>query len=343
MKRLLSATGLLALILIAASCTSRNKPSSSPESSNQSGVTIGLVLDRGGRDDKSFNSAAYAGAQKAAKELGIVVKDVESGDNAAFEPALRALAERGCPLVIAIGFSQKDALAKVAPQFPKTHFAIVDATVDGPNIQSLLFNEHEGSFLVGYLAGLFSKTGIAGFVGGMDIAMIRRFETGFEAGFKHARKDGKVLTNYVGVTAEAWANPNRAKELAIEQYKKKADVIFTAAGASSLGVFDAAEETKKYAIGVDSNQNGIKPGLIITSMLKRVDVAVYNAIQSEIQKKFQPGTKYFSLADQGVDYALDSNNEQIVAPFKSKVESVKSEIIAGKIKVPDYYQLRKTE
>jgi basic membrane protein A len=172
----------------------------------------------------------------------------------------------------------------------------------------------------------------------MDIALIRRFQMGFEAGVKAANPEAKILVNYAGITSEAWANPNRGKELALSQYNRGVDVIFAAAGATNMGVFDAAEEKKRYAIGVDSNQNWVKPGLILTSMLKRVDVAVFDVIKSEKEKTFQKGTKYFGLADKGIDYAVDENNEKLVAPFKDRLEKVRQDVIAGKVKVPDYYE-----
>jgi basic membrane protein A len=305
-------------------------------------IKVGLVLDRGGKDDKSFNTAAFLGATRAQKELGIELKDIECPDDAAFEPALRTFAERGYPIVIAIGFSQREAVKKVAPQFPKTHFALVDAVVDGPNIQNLMFQEHEGSYLVGYLAGLFTKTNELGFIGGMDIALIRRFQMGYEAGVKAANPKAKVKVNYVGVTSEAWANPSRGRELALSQFGQKVDVIYAAAGATNLGIFDAAEEKKLYAIGVDSNQNGVKPGRVLTSMLKRVDVAVFDVIQREIKGEFQSGTKYFGLKDQGIDVAIDSHNESLVAPFKDTLNKIKNDIIEGRVKVPDYYEVQKT-
>lgn len=309
--------------------------------SGTGGLKVGLVLDKGGKDDKSFNTAAFVGANRAVKELGVELKDIEIPDDAAFEPALRTLAERGFPLIIGIGFSQKDAIEKVSKQFPKTHFAIVDAPVEGENVRSLMFNEHEGSFLVGYLAGLVTKTGVIGFVGGMDIALIRRFQLGFEAGVKEAKKDARILVNYVGITSDAWANPNRGKELALSQIGRKADVIFAAAGATNLGVFDAIEEKKVFGIGVDSNQNWVKPGLILTSMLKRVDIAVFDVIQAEKEGRFEKGVKSFGLADKGIDYAVDEHNEKLVTPHREALEKVRADIIAGKIKVPDYYQLQK--
>lgn len=305
------------------------------------GIKVGVVFDKGGKDDKSFNSAAYRGSNDAVKELGVDLKDVESPDDAAFEPALRTFAERGYPLVIAIGFSQIDAVKKIAPQFPKTHFAIVDGVVEGPNVSSLMFAEHEGSYLVGYLAGLMSKTNKIGFIGGMDIALIRRFEMGYEAGAKSANPKTEVLVNYAGVNSSAWANPTRGKELALSQIGRGADVIFHAAGATGMGIFNAVEEKNVFAIGVDSNQNAVKPGRVATSMLKRVDTAVYNIIKEQVEGKFVAGTRYFGLKDKGVDYAVDEHNAKVIEPYKAKLEEVKSKIISGAIKVPDFYELNK--
>ncbi len=329
-------------ISIFSGCTkaSDSKGGESP-AAKTSGLTIGLVLDKGGKDDRSFNTAAVVGSSQAAKEFGLTIKDVESPDDTAFEPALRTFAERGLPLVIAIGFGQADALKKVAPQFPNTKFAIVDAVVDAPNVASLMFEEQEGSFLVGYLAGLATKTNAVGFVGGMEVALIRRFLMAYEAGAKAANPKVKVLNNFVGITASAWANPTRGKELALSQINQGADVIFHAAGASGMGVFDAAEEKKVYAIGVDSNQNAIKPGRVLTSMLKRVDTAVYAVIAEVVKGEFKPGLRSFGLKDKGIDYAVDSNNEALIAPYKMKLEEVRAQIISGKIVAPDYYKSKK--
>ncbi|MBL7689542.1 MAG: BMP family ABC transporter substrate-binding protein [Bdellovibrionaceae bacterium] len=329
-------------ISIFSGCTkaSDSKGGESP-TSKTSGLTIGLVLDKGGKDDRSFNTAAVVGSSRAAKEFGLTIKDVESPDDSAFEPALRTFAERGLPLVVAIGFGQADALKKVAPQFPNTKFAIVDAVVEAPNVASLMFEEQEGSFLVGYLAGLATKTNAVGFVGGMEVALIRRFLMAYEAGAKAANPKVKVLNNFVGITASAWANPTRGKELALSQINQGADVIFHAAGASGMGVFDAAEEKKVYAIGVDSNQNAIKPGRVLTSMLKRVDTAVYAVIAEVVKGEFKPGLRSFGLKDKGIDYAVDSNNEALIAPYKTKLEEVRAQIISGKIVAPDYYKSKK--
>ena len=301
---------------------------------------VGLVLDRGGKDDKSFNSSAYEGAMEAKKKLGAFVKYVEATDDNAFEPLLQAFAKRDFDLIIGIGFAQKEPIRKTAEQFPKKHFAIVDGQVDAPNVCSLLFEEHEGAYLVGAIAALTSKSGKVGFVGGMDTPLIRRFEMGYEAGAKKVNPQVGVLANYVGVTSEAWNNPPKGKELAISQYDSGADVIFAAAGASGLGVFDAAEEKKKYAIGVDANQNWTKPGLILTSMLKRVDQAVFSTIEGAQAGKFTGGVKRFGLVNQGIDYAVDQYNEKILPDsVRKRADELKAEIIAGKIAVPDYYKV----
>jgi len=302
---------------------------------------VGLVLDLGGKDDKSFNASAYQGATEAKNKLGIHLKYVEPTDDNAFEPMLRAFAQKDYDLIIGIGFAQKEAVGKVAAQFPQKHFAIVDAQVDAPNARSLMFQEHEGGYVVGAIAAMTSKTGKVGFVGGMDVPLIRRFEMGYEAGAKKINPQISVVANFCGVTPEAWNNPPRGKELALAQYDAGADVIFAAAGASGLGVFDAAEERKKFAIGVDSNQDWMKPGLILTSVLKRVDLAVFNVIQEAQAGKFTPGLKRFGLADKGVDYSVDQYNEKVLPEsVRRRADELKAEIIAGKIVVPDYYKLK---
>ncbi|MFZ3228817.1 MAG: BMP family ABC transporter substrate-binding protein [Pseudobdellovibrio sp.] len=310
--------------------------------STASAITrIGLVLDKGGKDDKSFNTSAYEGAKKAEKELGIELKYVEATDTNSLETLHRNFAQKKYDLIIGIGFAQMDAVKKVAALFPKTHFAIVDGEVSAPNVRSLLFEEHEGSFLVGAAAAIKSTTGTIGFIGGMDIPLIRRFQKGYEAGAKYVNPKAKVINNYIGVTGEAWNNPAKAKEMALSQIGQKADVIFHAAGASGSGVFDAAADKKVFAIGVDSNQNWIKPGVVLTSMLKRVDIAVFETIKSIKENKFQSGVMRFGLKDSGVDWALDNNNEKLwPAADKNKLEDIKKLIISGKIKVPDYYKTK---
>ena len=305
-------------------------------------LKVGLVLDKGGKDDKSFNSAAYAGATKAEKELKVQLKYVEASDVTALENLHRAFARKKFDLIIGIGFAQTEAIKKISAQHPDVKFALVDGEVTAPNVRSLLFEEHEGSFVVGALAALKSKTGKVGFIGGMDIPLIRRFSLGFEAGAKFINPKISVVNNFIGVTGEAWNNPAKAKELALSQISSGVDIIFVAAGASGSGAFDAIEEKGKLGIGVDSNQNWIKPGAILTSMMKRVDVAVYNAIQDTQNNKFTPGVVRYGFKDKGVDYALDKHNEKLLTPdLIAKLEDIKTQILSGKIKVPDYYKQSK--
>lgn len=307
-------------------------------------IRMGLVLDKGGKDDKSFNQSAYQGLMKAKKEFNIVVKYVEATDDNAFEPLLRAFAQKKFDLIIAIGVSQVDAVKKIAsePEFRNQKFALVDGEVKAPNVRSLIFDEHEGSFLVGSIAALASKTGKVGFIGGMDIALIHRFAYAFEAGAKYVKPKIKVTSNYIGVTPDAWNNPAKEKELAVSQYDSGVDVIFSAAGASGTGLFDAAEEKKKFAIGVDSNQDHIKPGYVLTSMEKKVDEAIYSTCKDFIAGKFTGGTQRFGLSNMGVGYTLDQYNAKILTPaIQAEAEKIKAGIIAGKIKVPDYYKIQR--
>lgn len=307
-------------------------------------VKVGLILDKGGKDDKSFNSAAYEGATRAQKELGIELKYVEATDVTAMESLHRSFAKKKYNLIIGIGFAQTDAVKKVAAQNPEQKFVIVDGEIQAPNVRSLLFAEHEGSFLVGVIAAKQSKTGKIGFIGGMDIPLIRRFALGYAAGAKYTNPQIKVSENYIGVTGEAWNNPAKAKELALAQFQSGVDITFVAAGASGNGVFDAAEEKKKFAIGVDSNQNWIKPGIILTSMLKRVDLAVYESIAQLTKSQFQAGIVYLGLKDKAIDYAVDSYNSSVLTEVaKNAAEQAKKDILAGKIKVPDYYKLKATK
>lgn len=308
----------------------------------KTGLKVGLVLDKGGKDDKSFNSSAYEGAKRAEKDLKIELKYVEATDNNAIENLHRNFAKKNYDLVIGIGFAQTDAVKKVAAQFPNTKFAIIDGEINATNVRSLMFEEHEGSFLVGALAALQTKSDKVGFIGGMDIPLIRRFAMGYAAGAKHVQPKIQVVENFIGVTGEAWNNPTKAKEIANTQYASGVNVIFAAAGASGNGVFDAAEEKKKLAIGVDSNQNWIKPGFILTSMLKRVDNAVYDSIKQTQEGKFAAGVVRFGLKDKGIDFAVDQYNEKLISnENKEKLQSLKQQLILGKITVPDYYKIKK--
>jgi basic membrane protein A len=297
---------------------------------------VAIVYDIGGKDDKSFNSAAFNGVSRAAKDFPIVLRDVEPGDPTSIEPSMRAFAERGYDLIIGVGFAQAPTMESVARDYPNLKFAIIDGVIDLPNVASLIFKEHEGSFLVGMIAARTTKSDKIGFVGGMDIPLIHKFEVGYAEGARYANPQVEVFQNYVGITDAAWNNPGEAKELAKAQIDRGADVIFQAAGNSGMGVFDAAEETGKLAIGTDSDQNWVKPGFILTSMVKRVDVAVYNMVRDIVDGRFTGGVHVFGLNNDGVGYALDQYNQALIPKAViDQVEQAKQDIIAGRIKVTD--------
>lgn len=291
-----------------------------------------VIFDMGGKFDKSFNESAYRGVERWKQETGKNYLEFEISNDTQRVQAIRRMAERGANPIISIGFAQASALTQVAKAFPKTQFAIIDAAVVAPNVQSVLFKEHEGSFLVGAMAVLTSKTGKVGFVGGMDIPLIRKFQCGYEQGAKTANPKAEVFSNMTGTTSTAWNDPTRGGELAKAQFAKGSDIVFAAAGGTGSGVYQAAKDAGKLAIGVDSNQNHLQPGTMLTSMVKRVDVAVYNVL-----KGFQPGVQHLGLKEGGVDYAMDTNNAKLVnAAVKTKVDAYKADIISGKIKVADY-------
>lgn len=291
-----------------------------------------VIFDMGGKFDKSFNEAAYRGAEQWKKETGKNYLEFEISNDTQRVQAIRRMAERGANPIISIGFAQASALEQVAKDFPKVQFAIIDAAVNKPNVQSVLFKEHEGSYLVGAMAILASKTGKVGFVGGMDIPLIRKFQCGYEQGAKATNPKAEVFSNMTGTTSTAWNDPTRGAELTKAQFAKGADVVFAAAGGTGAGVYQAAKDAGKLAIGVDSNQNHLQPGTMLTSMVKKVDVAVYNVL-----KGAKPGVQVLGLKEGGVDYALDDHNAKLVTPaLKARVEAIKADIIAGKIKVADY-------
>ncbi len=338
MKRLIKAgrwSGLvlgMILGLAGSGCSTRDLVA---ESGNYR-ARVGIVFDIGGKDDRSFNSAANLGMLKAQRELPILLRDVEPGDPTSIEPALRAFAQYGYHLITGVGFVQGPIIQQIAADYPQLHFVVIDSKADLPNVASLLFKEHEGAFLVGMIAAAKSRTGILGFVGGMDIPLIHKFATGYEEGARYVNPNIRVIRNYVGITDAAWNNPGKGRELANSQYEQGADVIFQAAGNSGLGVFDAAEAYQKYAIGVDSNQNWIKPGFILTSMLKRIENAVYSIVRDEVEGKFQGGVHIYGLENDGVDYALDEHNRDLIpAEVIERVEQAKRDIIAGRIRVTD--------
>ena len=303
----------------------------------QTAIKPAIVYANGGKFDKSFNEGVSNGAKKFSDETKIAVVDFEPSNETQFEQALRRFAQRGNDPVIAVGFSQAVALEKVGKEFPNTHFTIIDSVVKLPNVQSVVFKEHEGSFLVGVLAALASKSGKIGFVGGMDIPLIRRFACGYEQGVKYANPNAEVIANMTGTTPAAWNDPGRGAELAKGQFDRGVDVVYAAAGNTGTGVLQAAKDRGKLGIGVDSNQNYLHPGTMLTSMLKRVDVAAYNSFKAMQGGTWKGDVSVLGLKEGGVDWALDQYNEKLVSPeMKAKVEAAKADIIAGKITVIDY-------
>ena len=294
-----------------------------------------LIFDLGGKFDKSFNEAAYTGAQRWATETGGSYKELEMQSEAQREQALRRLAETGANPIVMTGFAFGDVLNKVAPDYPDTKFAIIDMVVDQPNVQSVVFTEEQGGYLAGIMAAMASKTGTVGFIGGMDIPLIHKFECGYSQGFKAARPDGKVLINYTGTTPAAWNDPVKGGELAKAQKSQGADVIYAAAGGTGMGVLQAAADEGILSIGVDSNQNHLHPGKVLTSMVKRVDNAVFDIFSEGAD--MVPGVRVMDLAADGVDVAVDDNNRALITPeMQAAVDEARAKIAAGEIEVHDY-------
>lgn len=297
-----------------------------------------LIYDLGGKFDKSFNEAAYNGGQAWKAETGGNFSDLELQNDAQREQALRRFAGQGANPVVMAGFSWTAALSAVAPEFPDTNFVVIDAVVDAPNVQSIIFDEHTGSYLVGVLAALKSETGTVAFVGGMDVPLIHKFYCGYAQGAKAANPDITLIENYTGTTPAAWNDPVTAGELTKAAMDAGADVIFAAAGGSGIGVLQAAKDGGKFSIGVDSNQNYMQPGSVLTSMVKRVDVAVQNALtEAADDATFKPGLTILGLAENGVGYSVDEFNEALITPeMAAAAEDYKAKIIAGEIAVHDY-------
>ncbi|MBO6602973.1 MULTISPECIES: BMP family lipoprotein [Rhodophyticola] len=294
-----------------------------------------LVFDLGGKFDRSFNEAAFNGAQRWAEETGGEYREIELQSDAQREQALRRLAEAGSNPVVMAGFAFGSVLDTIAPDYPDTTFVIIDSVVDQPNVQSIIFQEHEGSFLVGMLAGMASETGVVGFVGGMDIPLISRFGCGYAQGVVAANPDATVIANMTGTTPAAWNDPVRGGELTRGQIAQGADVVYAAAGGTGVGVLQTAADEGILSIGVDSNQNGIHPGQVLTSMLKRVDVAVYNAFSAG--EEIETGVTVLGLAEDGVGYALDENNAELITPeMQEAVDAAREQIIAGEIVVHNF-------
>ena len=302
---------------------------------------IGLVFDIGGKGDKSFNDAAWRGVERARTELGLESETFEPTEGSDRESALRMLAARGVPLLFAIGFMFTDDVDRLAKEFPETRIACVDYALRPeaklpPNLLALKFREEEGSYLVGALAALVSKTGSIGFVGGMESPLIKKFEAGYRAGALAVRRDANVLVAYAGSTGEAFRDPARGKLLALSQIAAGADVIYHASGSTGLGVFEAAREKGIFAIGVDSDQNDEAPGRVLTSMVKRVDVAVFETARAWKAGSMAGGVRELGLKDGAIDYVYDDRNRSLIADdIRAKVEALRAKIIAGEIKVPD--------
>jgi basic membrane protein A len=296
-----------------------------------------LVYGTGGKFDKSFNEAAFNGAQKFQQETGIEFRDFEPTGDTQGEQAIRNFASKGYNPVVAVSFAWTSAIEKVAAEFPDTKFVLVDSVVEKPNVRSVVYNEHEGSYLVGVLAGMASKTGKVGFIGGMDIPLIRKFACGYEQGARAANAKVEVFQNMTGTTGAAWNDPVRGGELAKNQIDQGADVIYAAAGATGLGVLQTAADNGKLSIGVDSNQNHLHPGSVLTSMVKRVDLAVYNAFSDAKNDKFTAGLNVLGVKEDGVAWAYDDNNKSLITPeMQAAVDKARADIIAGTVKVHDY-------
>ncbi len=296
-----------------------------------------VLFDMGGKFDKSFNEGVFNGVEKFRKETGIKYREFEITNESQREQALMNFARRGGDPILGVGFGQAPAMEKVAKKFPKQRFAIIDMVVDLPNVQSIVFKEHEGSFLVGALAAMASKTGKVGFVGGMDIPLIRKFACGYVQGVKYINPKAEVFQNMTGTTPAAWNDPVKGGELAKSQFDRGADVVYAAAGGTGLGVLQAAADAGKLSIGVDSNQNYLHPGSVLTSMLKRVDIAAYNVFKSAMDGTWKPGIRVLGLKEGGVGWALDKYNKSLITPeMKARMDQIEADIISGKIKVHDY-------
>jgi basic membrane protein A len=297
-----------------------------------------VVFDMGGKFDKSFNEGVWNGVKKFTEETGIEVMEFEVTNETQREQAMRRMVDKGATIVLGVGFAQADAISKVAADNPDVQFSIIDVGwLDAPNLRQYVFKEHEGSFLVGVAAAKASQTGKVGFVGGQDIGLISRFACGYEGGVKSILPNAEVYENMTGSTPAAWNDPARGAELTRSQIDRGADVVYHAAGGTGVGVIQAAADAGKLAIGVDSNQNGLAPGSVLTSMLKRVDVAAYETFMDAKNNAFTSGVQVLGIAEGGVDWALDDNNKSLItADIKSAIEKAKDGILSGDIVVHDF-------
>ncbi|MFN3277541.1 MAG: BMP family protein [Paracoccus hibiscisoli] len=294
-----------------------------------------LIYDLGGKFDKSFNEAGFMGAQRWVEETGGTYRELEMQSEAQREQALRRLAESGSNPIVMVGFAFGDVLTQVAGDYPDTRFAIIDMVVEAPNVQSIVFTEEEGSYLAGVMAGQASESGTVGFIGGMDIPLIHKFHCGFAQGFKAVQPEGTVLMNFTGTTPAAWNDPVRGGELTRAQVSQGADVVYAAAGGTGIGVLQTAADLGVLSIGVDSNQNALHPGQVLTSMVKRVDNAVFDAFTAGTE--LEAGIRVMDLAAEGVDVAIDDNNADLVTDeMQAAVDEARAAIASGEVVVHDY-------
>lgn len=305
----------------------------------QEGFSPALLYDLGGKFDKSFNEMAYTGAERFKEETGVEYVEFEISNDAQREQALRRFAERGHNPIVMAGFTWVEYLNKVAPEYPDVDFTIIDDVVDQPNVRSVTFKEQEGSYLVGILAAMASETGTVGFIGGMEVPLIGKFECGYVGGVKAADPDTTVIRNYTGDTPSAWNDPTKGAEIARTQMDQGADVIYHAAGGTGVGVLQAVADAGKLGIGVDSNQNSLHPGHVLTSMVKKVDVAVYDSFMDAKNDEFTYGVQNVGLAEDAVGYSLDEHNKSLITDeMKAAAEDAKAKIIAGEIEVHNYLE-----
>ena len=299
------------------------------------GAEPGLIIDLGGKFDKSFNESAFNGAQRWVEETGGDYVETELANEAQREQTMRRMADRGANPIVVLGFANGSTLEAVAPDYPDTKFAIVDFVVDQPNVRSIVFSEHEGSYLVGMMAAMASESGTVSFVGGMDIPLISKFACGYAQGAKAVNEDIEVIVNMTGTTPAAWNDPVKGAELTRSQISQGSDVVYAAAGGTGIGVLQAAADEGIRSIGVDSNQNYLHPGSVLTSMLKRVDNAVYESFSAG--EDLETGIQVMGLENEGVGFAMDENNAELVSQeMVDAVEAAKAQIIAGEIEVHDY-------
>ncbi|HXT18994.1 MAG TPA: BMP family ABC transporter substrate-binding protein [Gemmatimonadaceae bacterium] len=342
MRKLLILVGVLVVVHVALLFV---HPAQSAQAASDNAVNVGIVLDVGGLGDKSFNDGAYRGAVLAEKQLGAKIRLIEPGEGSDREAGLRLLAAEHMDLVIGVGFIFTDDATQLAKEYPNVNFAVVDYAIatdtagkpipPPPNLAALKFKEEEGSFLVGAMAALVGNSKKVGFVGGMDVPLIQKFEAGYRAGVKYVCPSCTVIAQYAGVTPEAFRNPGKGKELALNQYNQGVNIIYHASGSTGLGVFEAARQAGKYAIGVDADQYSEAPGRVLTSMVKGIDVSVFDMIKRVKDHTFKGGIYTYGLAQNGVGYVYDEHNRALIPDsVHTRLEQIKADIISGKITVP---------